>query len=285
MDISIVICTKNRSEKLSRCLDVINNLESQNLNVELVIVDNNSSDNTQQIIINFSQKSRFALKSVIEKNKGSGYSRNKGILNSKGKIIVMVDDDCYLEKNYLQITSSQFKDSRVGFVAGRILLYDETDSRMTTLYDENKKEFNELQLIQPGRILGANLCFRKDALFSVNCFDTMLGTGTKFAAEDIDCAYRILSKGWKGLYEPELIVYHHHGRKNPVDTEKLVIFYDRGTGVYFLKCFLNPLFNIWIKLSVIKCFLFKKNIKRHHAVQGAFEYIYEWILKSFKAHF
>lgn len=283
-DFSLVICTKNRSCKLEHCLKEVNKLNADNLTAELVIIDNNSTDNTQQIINNFKHKSKFKVTSEIEKKAGSGIARNRGISIAKGKIIVFVDDDCYLENNYLQIVNSRFEDSKMGFIGGKVLLYDKTDMEMTIQRSDEREEYNKLQLLAPSKIMGANLCIRKEALTSVNGFDPLLGSGTRFVAEDIDCVYRVLAKGWKGLYEPELVVYHHHGRNSIDEITELLKGYDRGLGVYLFKSFFNPFFKLMINLQIIKYFVFRRPFKRTHMIQGIIVYIYLRILNSCKGY-
>lgn len=99
MDLSIIICTYNRSFLLSKLLDSILNLKKSSMSHELIIVDNNSSDNTLDICNKYN--SRLNQRYFFEKNQGILFARRNGILKSKGRYVIFIDDDFTLEKDFL----------------------------------------------------------------------------------------------------------------------------------------------------------------------------------------
>ena len=100
MDISIVVCTWNWAEMLSRCLSHLAQLEiPQGLNWEVVVVDNNSSDNTQEVITQFTSK--LPLRSFFEPRQGISFARNRALLEARGDLIVQTDTDALADTNLL----------------------------------------------------------------------------------------------------------------------------------------------------------------------------------------
>ncbi|MEJ2040566.1 MAG: glycosyltransferase family 2 protein, partial [Desulfosarcinaceae bacterium] len=142
---------------------------------------------------------------------------------------------------------------RIGFVGGRVLLYDPTDYRITIQEQTRRQLLKPKSFVPAGFIHGANLSFRRTALEAVGGFDGRLGHGTPFACEDVDIQARILANGWYGAFDPRPVVYHHHGRKTEADAKRLTKVYDYGRGAYYVKCLLNEkicftYFINWLKL-------------------------------------
>lgn len=99
---SVVIPCYNSEATILRCLNSVNNQIYRNY--ELIIVDDASTDTTRDIIKNFLNcTSELNNKLIVnDKNSGPGYSRNKGVINSKGKYIAFLDaDDFWLENHLL----------------------------------------------------------------------------------------------------------------------------------------------------------------------------------------
>ncbi len=97
-NVSILIPVYNGEKTLRKCISSILNQSYKNF--ELIIVDNNSTDKTKEIIIDF-QKNNKNIAYVFEKNRGRGSARNAGIRNSRGEIILMTDSDCIVPENWI----------------------------------------------------------------------------------------------------------------------------------------------------------------------------------------
>jgi glycosyltransferase involved in cell wall biosynthesis len=100
--VSIIIATFNRAEQLRY---VVQQLESQQaiseLSAELVLVDNNSTDHTPEVLKAYKQSSRLPVTIVRETKQGSNHARNAGIQNAKGQILIFTDDDVEFTKTWL----------------------------------------------------------------------------------------------------------------------------------------------------------------------------------------
>jgi GT2 family glycosyltransferase len=132
------------------------------------------------------------------------------------------------------------EDARLGYVGGRILLFDPTDYPLTIQESPARNEIAPGDFLPAGLIQGANLAARREALASVGGFDGRLGAGAWFPCEDVDVLARMSARGWRGAYDPRPVVYHHHRRKTRDEADRLMRQYDRGRGAYYAKCILNP---------------------------------------------
>jgi len=238
VQLSLVMCTRNRAPQLAESLRSLTRLQYP-APWELVIVDNGSNDETQDVIKSYRES--FFLKTVIEPRAGLGRARNRGWTMSRGDMVAFTDDDCYPAHDFLSSVVRCFEeDSRLGFIGGRILLHDPEDYRVTIQEKACRQDLSPGEFLPPGLIQGANFACRRAALESVDGFDDRFGTGALFPCEEIDVMARMLARGWSGAYEPRPLVYHHHRRRTKKEAFRLMGQYDRGCGAYYLKCILNP---------------------------------------------
>ena len=124
MDVSIVICCYNSSERLPVTLEHVSNLLCRNLLYELIIVDNNSNDDTSAVaeqIWKSLNKTEIKFNLVHEPNVGLTQARMKGVESSSGQYIVFCDDDNWLDSSYLH-TAVRFlkRNPSVGIIGGKI---------------------------------------------------------------------------------------------------------------------------------------------------------------------
>jgi GT2 family glycosyltransferase len=68
-------------------------------------------------------------------------------------------------------------------------------------------------VLRPGLIQGANLAARRAVFDGIGGFDPELGAGARYRCEDVDFVARALAGGWRAVYDPSLVVYHDHGRR------------------------------------------------------------------------
>ena len=238
MQLSIVICSRNRASQLAESLQSFTRLQYP-VPWELVIVDNGSKDETQNVIKHF--KKSLPLKTVIESQAGASRARNRGWEMSQGEIVAFTDDDCYPAHDFLDSVIRCFeKNPRLGFIGGRILLHDPEDYPITIQEKACREELCPGDFLPAGLIHGANWACRRAALESVGGFDTRFGPGALFVCEDVDIMARMLDRGWHGAYDPRPLVYHHHRRRTQLEVLRLLRQYARGRGAYYSKCILNP---------------------------------------------
>jgi glycosyltransferase involved in cell wall biosynthesis len=256
LDISVVVCTRNRAERLAKALNRWAALAPKS-SWELVLVDNGSTDATPEVLAE-AQKRLPALRRAMEPRRGLGAARDHGWREARGAIIAFTDDDCYPSPDYVDQYVEAFRRSPdVGYMGGRILLWDESDARITVDYRDEAEEIAPYRFIPAGELHGANFAFRREALERVGGLDPELGAGTAFfAGEDIDLVAAAAWAGFKGRFDPAPLVYHHHGRKAG-DFDITTRGYDVGRGVYYAKFILRKdsrsiYLRAWLR-SIVDC--------------------------------
>ena len=285
MDLSIVICTRNRATRLPELFSSICNLNEPGIDWEIVFVDNNSSDNTLDILKDFASTSPMSIQVVREKKDGLSNARNAGIHAARGTIISFTDDDCYPQEDWLISIVEAFNESGASFVGGRVLLYDINDAPITIQISMQPKIFEAKCHIESGEIIGANLSCTKELLTAVGGFDPSLGAGTSLqSGEDTDILIRASLLGFVGRYVPSIVVFHHHGRKIGKDVVKLYRGYAHGRGALSMKTVMDSNYNslylknwYWRMRSLLK----KGQIDYcWHEVRGAVHFLW---LRWFRA--
>lgn len=133
--ISIIIPTYNRANMLKNAINSI--LKQDYTEYEIIVVDDCSKDNTQEILKQFSNSKIYYYRNKI--NSGAGITRKNGYYNSNGQyIIFMDDDDYYLDTHFFSKCMNEFKKNKnVSFVSENSIIYYE---------NINKYEFNPLNI-------------------------------------------------------------------------------------------------------------------------------------------
>lgn len=236
MKISMILCTRNRGEQLRTCLQKMAGVEPTRRDIEFVIVDNGSTDDTQAVIEAFKPHAPFSVKSVMAAEPGLARARNAGLAASTGDWLFFTDDDCYLEPGFFSKFERAVGQSGCDYGGGQILLFSaDDDERVANLKVARLKRFPaRTGVIAAGQIQGANMFFRRQVFDTAGPFNANLGAGTRFPCEDIEMAARASRFGFTGAQVPGFTVYHHHGRKrNSPEAEKTVLEYDTGRGAYY----------------------------------------------------
>ena len=237
MKISVIICTCNGSERLKVALESLRNMEvASDIQWELLVVDNNSSDDTSEVIQNFARTSGLDVKYLFEGNQGLSHARNRGLMNASGEIIAFTDDDCIVDKSWITSILKEFtSDKALSGLGGRVELYNKNDRPVTIRTFRDRVLFsspNQLFNLLPG----CNMGFVREVFDDVGMFDPNFGAGTKIAsAEDSDFFYRAYRKGFKMIYSPDVLVYHNHGRRTDSQVRALNRGYVIGRGAFYCK--------------------------------------------------
>lgn len=238
--ISIVICTVNRSKQLQECLSHIVNSQNPGVATELIVVDNNSSDDTKNVVMGFADSSFCEIKYLFEGRPGHSQARNRGLAEARYPLIAFTDDDCYVARDWIVSILREFSaDPSLHILGGRVELAYTGDQPVgiRTFTDRMQvSSFRELL----SRMIGCNfVCVRK-VFEEVGMFDIHLGKGSRCGcAEDTDFFYRALKKGFKVFYAPEMAVFHAHGRNTPTATQAVRDDYARGRGAFYCKYILK----------------------------------------------
>jgi len=237
MMISLVICTYNRCHKLGTLLRSLERLDlAGDFTCEVIVVDNNSLDGTRDVVKEISKASPLVIKYAFEPKQGLGHARNRGITEARGDLLAFTDDDCIPDTSWIRVIAAKFSsEPSLAGIGGRVELYDESDRAETV---RRTREIAEPQSVHQlfSLIAGCNIAFRRQAFEEVGPFDPVFGAGTKIAAcEDWDFLYRAFKKGLKIRYDPDVFVYHNHGRKTDAEVNAAHLGYAWGQGAFYCK--------------------------------------------------
>jgi cellulose synthase/poly-beta-1,6-N-acetylglucosamine synthase-like glycosyltransferase len=199
--VSIVIPVYNGTRTVRLCLDAIQRLDYPKERYEVVIVDNNSTDGTPEIV------SQYPVRLLYERElQGPHAATNTGVRQAKGEIIVFTDSDCVPEPDWLRKLVAPFRDADVVATGGKIEAYQPTTRVEKFLQYEVGLFKNCLHLVDsfPVSIITGNAAYRASALHQVGLFNANMYTGS-----EVDLAWRVQwATGKKVIYVDRAIVYH-----------------------------------------------------------------------------
>jgi glycosyltransferase involved in cell wall biosynthesis len=216
MEIDVIVPTFNRSASLSRTLRSLSDAPTPpGLTVSITVVDNNSSDDTRAIVEAAVAQFRYPLRYLLEQRQGPSYARNAGIAHTSGDVIGFVDDDEEIGVGWYQEVFLAFSNQAVDFIGGpyvpqwAIAPPSWLTPRLAALLGafnpgDRTFEWRHDSSGASGALPGGNAVIRRSAIDKVGSFCPSLA-----ANEDTELFMRLLDSGAKGLYVPNLVVYHH----------------------------------------------------------------------------
>lgn len=220
MLISLIICTYNRSDILKISLQsYLKLIVPKGIEVELVIVDNNSKDNTNKTIHSFIEKSpRLDCRYIFEPQQGLSYARNTGYQYAKGDYIAYLDDECTLPPQWLEVAIKTINSYSPAFLGGpyygKYLPGSSSDWFKESFGDSYILQYNLDDGAMPeGRFIsGGNMLIRRDVFDEIGLFDTALGMAgdTLNYGEEQDFQKRYILKKPNEViwYSTDLFVWH-----------------------------------------------------------------------------
>lgn len=215
--ISAIISTYNRAEFLPGLFDSVLKQTVKKSEYEIVIVNNNSTDDTEKISRKFMEDHpEVNCFYCMETQQGLSYGRNRGIQESKGDLLTFLDDDAVIAPDFLEKTMLFFKSKpHVNAIGGKILLHyvKEEPAWYNPFMASLLGYFNmgdKSQVFTGNYFRGSNMSFRKKVFDKHGDFDVRLGRSGKnlFGSEEKELFYRFKEKGEEMWYVPEAIVYH-----------------------------------------------------------------------------
>lgn len=231
MYISIAVCTCNRAdilkETLERLLDHLKHLRAID-KYELVIIDNNSQDNTKETVIKLKRKHKsIKIKYFFEQKQGIAFARNLALKKYKGDIIAFLDDDLLVNKHWIVEVKKAIKLFPEAAVIGGRVLPRQPLSKLckekwfTDLYKHDYRidlitptdKGNQIKYLRQDNFLGgANLIIQRKYLKRIGKFQTIFGNQHRFfrvfGGEDYDFIQRAIDKSFLVVYYPKILVFH-----------------------------------------------------------------------------
>ena len=218
--LSVIICTYNREKYIRPLLESIAANTLAKDQYEIVLVDNNCTDNTRQVCEQFAAvHTDVTFRYVVETEQGLSAAKNKGLQEAKGDIIVFVDDDALVDTHYLKDYADWFKQHPETMAAGGPIqpMYEEgeepdwmtpyTRALLTAWMDYGDKVREYPKGRYPG---GGNSAYRKEVFEQVGLFNTALGRkgGNLMGSEEKDIFAKMHKLGMQVLYLPSPVLHH-----------------------------------------------------------------------------
>jgi glucosyl-dolichyl phosphate glucuronosyltransferase len=221
MDATILICTYNRAGLLGPTLDSIARLHAPGLRWDVLVVDNNSTDGTRQVVEARQQAYPVPLRYLFEARQGKSIALNTGLSHAEGEVIAFTDDDVEVPAGWLEAAVRPLKTrpgiaytggpvepmweappprwlAPAGNLGGTIAVKDHGAEPF--IFEERRKT-----------PLGVNMAVRRDLIEEIGGFRPDLGRRGKslLGQEQAEFFYRSRAAGALGLYVPEMVVRHH----------------------------------------------------------------------------
>lgn len=225
MDFTVNVCTYNRAQNLPRCLGALARQRGvDGLRWEVLVVDNNSSDDTRSMVERLTAELPIVIRYTHEAQQGLNYARNTGIRESSGTKFSYVDDDIEVSPDWLAALYGSFVAHDADAVGGRIHL-DPSIQLPAWIRDEEMKGFLGFQDLGEEEFrmdgmrrypYGGNMAFHRRVVDRIGYFNPRLGrrgAGTKpselFKGAETDYFHRLAASGDARIYyQPKAIVYH-----------------------------------------------------------------------------
>jgi glycosyltransferase involved in cell wall biosynthesis len=199
---------------LKGCLDSLLNQTLDKKKYELIVVDNNSTDNTRQVVEDFQDKGNIGY--YMELRQGLSFARNHGLKTAQGEYIAYIDDDALAASDWLEVAYGLIKTLKPfpDCLGGPIFPFY-TSPKPTWFTDEYeiRRDWSESKYLKRGESFsGSNMIWKKDSLQSIEGFDVQMGVkgDILMLGEETLSFEKIwhVRKNPQLYYSPALIIHH-----------------------------------------------------------------------------
>ena len=218
MSITVIVCTYNRCDAVIKALDSIAvQVLPPSVEWDVLIVDNNSTDNTRQVVENYCLQNPSRFSYVFEKKQGLSNARNTGIEKARGNVLAFTDDDAIVGPEWLQNLTSSLLSGECAAAGGRIVpVWPAAVPKWLSHQDlVTLGPFGGFDLGPEPKPLtrsfyGGNMAVRRDVVEKYGGFRADLGRSSTnlMGREDIEIANRLIAAGEKLRYEPNAVIWH-----------------------------------------------------------------------------
>jgi glycosyltransferase involved in cell wall biosynthesis len=228
--LSVVICTYNRADILRGSIESLLNQTGENGSFEILVVDNNSSDDTADVARTFAAE--HGIRYIFEPAQGLAYARNRGFAEARGEYIAYIDDDARADPDWIAgiYRIVQHPEQRPVGIGGPIYPFYLSEKPEWFLDEYEIRTWGDApRFLERGEFFsGSNMVFSRDILARFGGFDTNLGV--KGDTLNLGEETRLFTRIWDGFleknlfyYSPDLKVFH----LVPADKMTLHYFFKR----------------------------------------------------------
>jgi glycosyltransferase involved in cell wall biosynthesis len=218
MRVSVVLCTYNRCGDLRLALtSLASSRVPASVEWEVLVVDNNSTDETSSVVQEFISRHPARFRYVFEPMPGRSYALNRGIRESQADILAFTDDDVIVEPCWLHELTQSISPSTYAGASGRTLpacdftpppwlpMNEHFALAPLALFDRGLEPIDLTEAP-----FGNNMAFRRQAFEQYGTFRVDIGRrpGSILGSEDSEFGERLLAAGEKLRYEPTAVLYH-----------------------------------------------------------------------------
>lgn len=303
--LSIVIPTKNRADKLQIALESIVIQKSDQDLYEVIVIDNGSTDHTKDCVAEYYGRIKN-LRYIYDARPGLHVGRNRGIRESKGSIIGLLDDDVVLFPNWIGTVLEAFEDEATVAVCGSVVPYD-----MSLITSDFKKKYTtksgrfryaypiscfwqeriteEDTYVQPanrGMLIGCNSVYRKSVLLKCDGFhpDGMPNHLLMYRGDgETYVTGYMFDNGMKVMYYAQASVYHQIDASRVDDAYLAYMFFRSGISHMYTQLRKDGLYGgVMHMLKNMRWSEFKKTGSFHRNRGGAYLLLYYLFYKRIR---
>lgn len=246
--ITVLVPMHNEEQVLSYVLDSLLECDYDRDRLEIIPINDNSSDNTKELLDEYHRKYEFIRPLHRDcEERGKPVGLNDAMEIATGEIIIVFDADYRPAKDMLKQLASAFENPEVGAVMGRVIPYNTNTNMLTRLINlersggyqvDQQARYNMRLIPQYGGTVGG---FRKDILRSTGGFNPLV------LAEDTELTYRLYTSGWKVLYANSAECYEEAPETWKVRA-KQIRRWSRGHNQVLFRYLFKTLFNSHMNL-------------------------------------
>jgi glucosyl-dolichyl phosphate glucuronosyltransferase len=216
--VTVIVCTYNRCETLAKALDsVAASVLPASFEWEVLVVDNNSADQTRDVVEGFCKRHPGRFRYLLETRQGVSYARNAGVHESRGDVLAFMDDDVTVGPEWLRNLTAPLHGGDCAGTGGRIIpMWKSPPPKWLPIERPHAlAPFVAFDLgSEPGPLteppFGANMAFRKEVFEKYGGFRVDLGrcADDLMSNEDTEFGHRLLAGGERLRYEPSAVMQH-----------------------------------------------------------------------------
>jgi cellulose synthase/poly-beta-1,6-N-acetylglucosamine synthase-like glycosyltransferase len=207
--VSVIIPAHNEEATIGNCLTSLEQLDYPADSLEIILINDGSTDGTKRIISEHLQRSNYIC--LETDGRGPSKARNTGLEQAKGDYVAFTDADCVVDRDWLkELLRGFIADDVAGVGGGQIVPDDASNFERSVHYFltsmhficEYVKKLETIAIVD--HVASCNSMYKKKVIEAVHGFDEQLWPG-----EDVDLDYKIRHEGCRIAYNPNAVVAHH----------------------------------------------------------------------------